>query len=340
MPWGAIAGAIISTIGSIAASHQASETATANNYQSYYYTKKLTDYNNQLARENYDYEYAKESPSARVQQYNQAGLHSGLMHSHGFAGMQGTVSSAPSGTITPSSAGFAPYDFSALAQLASTITNIEKQKSDADYNRMNTLLREAELYEKKAQAEDAKNTVESRKKADYYRRQAELTLQQLEKENKNIDADTELKGVQKEVAEAEKNLKLSQEQESKARTKESQAREVLVREQINTEKAQQILAKASAHELRERAKKYASEIGLNQQQTKQLEELAGKIAEEKRYQQWVNDVIDDTGFDPSKSGVFGTLERQAANVRGKYNVAKGFVLDLLAHPPADINYGN
>lgn len=64
----------------------------------YEYATKMADYNAQIARDQYDYEYEKESPAARRAQYEAAGLNSALMYGAGGQGMQGSVSS-PQGSV-------------------------------------------------------------------------------------------------------------------------------------------------------------------------------------------------------------------------------------------------
>lgn len=52
-----------------------------------------------LNREQYDYEYQKESPAQRMQQYMEAGLNPALMYSNGVAGMQGSVSGVSGSSV-------------------------------------------------------------------------------------------------------------------------------------------------------------------------------------------------------------------------------------------------
>lgn len=78
-------------ISAIAASGQQEQQADLNS--------QLMEKQAGLNRDQYDYEYSKESPAARVRQYQEAGLNPALMYSNGVAGMQGSVSGVSGSSV-------------------------------------------------------------------------------------------------------------------------------------------------------------------------------------------------------------------------------------------------
>ena len=111
------------------------------------YFMKQADYSADIAREQYDYEYSKESPTARRSQLESAGLNAGLMYSNGTQGMQGSVNtsipSAPSAHMSaqPSSA-LRTLQLGQSAVLASQVeanqAQANKLNAEADDIRGNT----------------------------------------------------------------------------------------------------------------------------------------------------------------------------------------------------------
>lgn len=107
-----------------------------------------------LNREQYDYEYMKESPSARVAQYQQAGLNPALMYSNGVAGMQGSVSG-----VSGSSVGIP--NLSNLFDISENMLNISssrEKEGDTEPSRVDMNLKEsrAKLLESLKGHEDIK----------------------------------------------------------------------------------------------------------------------------------------------------------------------------------------
>lgn len=121
----------------------------------------------QINKEQYDYEYAKESPSARKAQYLAAGLNPGLMYSNGVAGMQGsvgTVQPATShGTMPNKNMPFYPMDLSGFMDNILKAAQAEKEKSQADYF-------ESEAAENRGETDPSKTAMDlDRAKADLYK---------------------------------------------------------------------------------------------------------------------------------------------------------------------------
>lgn len=98
-------------------------------------------YAQEMAQQQYQFEFDHEAPAVRAQQYRQAGLNPGLMYSSGATGMQGSVSSPPPATTR----GHMPNKsiqnpqlasmLSTLAQLSQVESTRDLQKAQADYYR-------------------------------------------------------------------------------------------------------------------------------------------------------------------------------------------------------------
>lgn len=104
----------------------------------YEYAQQMADYNANIAREQYDYEYDKESPAARREQLQAAGLNPALMYSSGAQGMQGSVGTT-SGHMSRGSMPSTPSSLPGLAamQMASITSrtagaNIDKMNAEAE----------------------------------------------------------------------------------------------------------------------------------------------------------------------------------------------------------------
>lgn len=106
-----------------------------------YYNRQQMQYAQEMAQQQYQFEFDHEAPAVRAQQYRQAGLNPGLMYSSGATGMQGSVSSPPPATTR----GHMPNKsiqnpqlasmLSTMAQLSQVETTRDLQKAQADYYR-------------------------------------------------------------------------------------------------------------------------------------------------------------------------------------------------------------
>ena len=98
--FGALAALFVVTVVSALAKGIVSHTSSSiQQNRQYELNSRLMDQQAGLNRAQYDYEYEKESPARRMQQYMEAGLNPALMYSNGVAGMQGSVSGVSGSSV-------------------------------------------------------------------------------------------------------------------------------------------------------------------------------------------------------------------------------------------------
>lgn len=165
----------------------------------YEYATKMADYNAQIARDQYDYEYEKESPAARRQQFEDAGLNSALMYGAGGQGMQGAVSS-PQGSIPHGSMPHRKSSMEGLvaaAQMRQANTQQSIGESTADRNeaaaeldreRANTEKRDQLLKDLEAISKQIENERDS-EMLEILKEQKEEIIRSIGVENKRKEAE-------------------------------------------------------------------------------------------------------------------------------------------------------
>lgn len=266
-----------------------------------------------LNREQYDYEYAKESPAARVRQYMEAGLNPALMYSNGVAGMQGSVSG-----VSGSSVGIP--NLSNLFDVSEKLTNLSSARE-----------KEGETAPSKVKMEELKSVIALN---DANKNIAEAMPDKIKAETDATRFDTHIKKALESVTidTAKKNFDIATESYKSLQEQVKQLKEqnkVLPDKLQNDLKAQTTAlaladwdlyykqtygdAEAKKHltQLDALAQELFSRVDVNKNMATQLEELANKYKTDNEYQSYVNDVLKNRGFDVSNGGVYGLIERAA-----------------------------
>ena len=167
------------------------------------YFMKQADYSAGISRSQYDYEYDKESPTARRSQLEAAGLNAGMMYSASAPGMQGSINtaipSAPSAHMSaqPSSA-LRSIQLGQSAVLASQVeanqAQANKLNAEADDIRGNTPEARQRIigYELSNRINKVNAEIAEATKADQINMSSEA-LQKLKNENNQLIADVAYK---------------------------------------------------------------------------------------------------------------------------------------------------
>lgn len=104
-----------------------------------YYNRQQMQYAQEMAQQQYKFEFDHEAPAVRAQQYRQAGLNPGLMYSSGATGMQGSVSSPPPATTRGNMPNKSIQNpqlasmLSTMAQLSQVESTRKLQEAQAEY---------------------------------------------------------------------------------------------------------------------------------------------------------------------------------------------------------------
>lgn len=262
-----------------------------------------------LNRDQYDYEYAMESPAARVKQYMEAGLNPALMYSNGVAGMQGSVSG-----VSGSSVGIP--NFSNLFDLEESVNALEKLgqtepskvkmeelKSITDLNNANKAIAEAMPDKIKAET-DATRFDTHIKKA--------LESTTIDTAKMNLDIATEsYKSLQEQVKQLKEQNKVLPDKLQNDLKAQNTALALADWDLYYKQTYGDAEAKKRLSQLDALAQELFSRVDVNKNMATQLNELANKYKTDTEYQSYVNDVLKKRGFDVSNGGVYGLIERAA-----------------------------
>lgn len=185
---------VVSLVSSLAKAAVGTGAQTIQMNQQANLNSNLMDKQAGLNRDQYDYEYSKESPASRVSQYIAANLNPGLMYSNGVAGMQGSV-----GSVNGSSVGLP--NFSNLFNLEESVNALDKlgltepSKARMDLNKSYKELTDnqslgQELANKWQEYENSWKKVDSDIKSQYAPKIAEIDLKTRREQFDKLCAET------------------------------------------------------------------------------------------------------------------------------------------------------
>lgn len=282
--------------------------------EQYELNSQLMDKQAGLNREQYDYEYAKESPAARVRQYMEAGLNPALMYSNGVAGMQGSVSG-----VGGSSVGI-PY-LSDLFDLSENMMNLsssrEKEgKTEPSKVKMDELksviaLNDANKTIAEAMPDRIKAETDATRFDTHLKKALESTTIDTAKINLDIASES-YRALQEQVKQLKEQNKVLPDRLKNDLAVQEQALalgkiDLYLKQTYGEKEAQSRIRVADAM-----IEHFYSEIDVNKERAPQLKELARKYAEDADYRATVNAKLKQYGLDVSSGGLAGMTERIVA----------------------------
>lgn len=230
----------------------------------------------QIARAQYDYEYEKESPAARVQQLQNAGLNKGLMYSSGATGMQGSVSSPAPSTSRGSMPNMQNSTLASLVSAGSaavmnqattkrTLQETENLETEQQFMKLRMLTEQLEQTRKRI--ENEKDSTQLR----ILKAQEKDLIDRVRIENERLSQDTKTSKAQEGKAIAETDLATARVDVEKARKENLDALTNLAKEDTRYRKIQNDLEEEfgrlgrvfSLSNLAMSVAKMQSDIGLN-----------------------------------------------------------------------------
>lgn len=265
-----------------------------------------------LNKEQYDYEYMKESPAARVQQYQAAGLNPALMYSNGVAGMQGSV-----GSVSVPSFGSYNSSLSDFADVMQSLSTSREKEGQTDPSKvqMENLKSLTNLNEaNKAVAEALPDKIKAETDATAFSTHLAKALESttIETAKKELDIAVEsYNKLQEQVRQLkEQNKVLPDKLKNDLKAQEQSLAlgkiDLYLKETYGEKEARKQLSLADAM-----IQHFYSEIDVNKERLPQIRELARKYSEDADYRALVNTKLEEYGLDISKSGYAGQAERLA-----------------------------
>lgn len=296
---------VAGVISSVAATQQQKQQAELNS--------RLMKEQAGLNRDQYDYEFAKESPAARVRQYQEAGLNPALMYSNGVAGMQGSVSGVSGSSVgIPNLSNLFDLSENMLnfssarekeGETAPSKVEMDKLKSIIDLNKANQSVAESMPDKIKAETDATRFDTHLKKS---------LESTTIDTAKKNLDIATEsYKSLQEQVKQLKEQNKVLPDKLQNDLKAQNTALALADWDLYYKQTYGDAEAKKRLTQLDALAQELFSRVDVNKNMSTQLQELANKYNTDTEYQSYVNDILKNRGFDVSNGSVFGLIERAA-----------------------------